>query len=380
MSSFKDRSDYFKLIASKNKLIAHNKLLSTGGNRVSFFRINNEEELSAACKNWAHFPCVVHAGHNLMFNQPGTGLPQMTVGNHLYFLAKLDSDNLPFGADQIEDAYDKALQAMMQFVSYMINDKQENGVCGEMFLFDLNRAKADMIGPYNSVLYGWYLYFADKEKVKELKYDANLWEDGESGGNGASSILDADTDGITVTIPDGWEMIQYDFTNVYWPMWVYTEYNTPNNVMIIDFGDGPKRYETEKFVRKYYTYHTNPTIKIYHNGITTLFVGNANGGTAAADNLTITGDMPNNLIRISLSDHCTTLPVLPPSCNDIAFSQTSFSLNQLNSLLDNLIANGTHNGKLSILTNPRVVADNSKLTALQNMNWNVQAWGFGITP
>jgi len=65
MSSFKDRSDYFKLIASKNKLIAHNKLLSTGGNRVSFFRINNEEELSAACKNWAHFPCVVHAGHNL---------------------------------------------------------------------------------------------------------------------------------------------------------------------------------------------------------------------------------------------------------------------------------------------------------------------------
>jgi hypothetical protein len=190
MSSFKDRSDYFKLICAKNKLIAHNAIIVGADNpRCSFFRVNDEEELNAACVNWIHFPCVVHTGHNINFKQPGTGLPRMAIGNHLVFLTKLDRDTYTYDADAIEAAYDEALTAMNQFVSYMLNDMEENESCGNMFLFDLSKAKAEQIGPINQVLYGWYLQFYDEEKAREMIYDDTKWdlEAGGDGGGGSGS-------------------------------------------------------------------------------------------------------------------------------------------------------------------------------------------------
>jgi hypothetical protein len=186
MSSFKQRSDYFKLIATKNKLIAHNAAIAgETKNRVSFHRINDEDELNAACKNWAHFPCVVHIGHDIIFTQPQTGLPRKRIGNHLYFLALKNNEAYPFDADAIEAAYDESYAAMMQFISYMINEMDEQEICGrELFLFNMNRAKANILPCINQNLCGWYLIFEDESKVIEAAYDESLWNIDNNGGGG----------------------------------------------------------------------------------------------------------------------------------------------------------------------------------------------------
>lgn len=43
------------------------------------------------------------------------------------------------------------------------------------FLFDLNRAQAEMIGPVNNNLYGWMLYFEDTKKADDMVYDSDDW-------------------------------------------------------------------------------------------------------------------------------------------------------------------------------------------------------------
>jgi len=176
MSTYKARSDYFKLISTKSKLIAHDEDIVDGGKRVSFHRINAEDELNAACKYWAHFPAVVHIGHSINYRSNGTGLPNKVISNHLYFLAQLDLVGNTFQADAIEEAYEKAEEAMDKFLAYMIEDFEENGSCGNLFMFDFNRASAEMIGPINQNLYGWYLVFQDQAKGSAFKYVENDWK------------------------------------------------------------------------------------------------------------------------------------------------------------------------------------------------------------
>lgn len=131
-SSYKVRSDYFETIANTNKLIAHARpIAGSDRTRQTFFRVNNEDEMNAACVNWIHFPCVVHTGHNIKFTQPGTGLPRRVHGNTLLFLSKaINSGNL---SDNIEDAYESSENAMTQFLAYMLNDLETNGACGSLF-------------------------------------------------------------------------------------------------------------------------------------------------------------------------------------------------------------------------------------------------------
>lgn len=178
MSTFKQRSDFFKLIASKNKLIAHNTIISGNLKRASFHRLNDEEELTAACESWAHFPCVVHIGHNLRFKQPQTGLPRKAIGNHLNFLTPLDYQGGSISkADAIENAFDITYTAMAQFISYLREEHEKNKNCGSnLFLFDLTKCKADQIGPIGKgSLYGWFLFFEDEMKCPEFIYDPTKW-------------------------------------------------------------------------------------------------------------------------------------------------------------------------------------------------------------
>src|SRR4051795_92672 len=90
MSQFKQRSEYFKMIANKNKMIAHERPIEEGSNKLrkSFHRINDEDELNAACSQWAHFPCVVHIGNDINYKQIGTRVTMKVTDNHLYFLSK----------------------------------------------------------------------------------------------------------------------------------------------------------------------------------------------------------------------------------------------------------------------------------------------------
>lgn len=174
MSNYKERSDYFKLIANKNRLIADGRpvIAGSGNLRKSFFRVNDIDELNAACVNWAHFPCVVHVGHDIRYKQPGTGLPRKNIGNHLLFLSKASTQNL---ADSMEAAYQESEEAMSEFLSFM-NEEMENSCrCGNLFLFDLTGAHAEQDGPYNSVLYGWHLSFYDESVASDLVYDETKW-------------------------------------------------------------------------------------------------------------------------------------------------------------------------------------------------------------
>jgi len=171
--TFKERSDYFKMICSKVKIIAHNVNVE-GTVRNSYFRFNNEEELNVACKEFAHFPCVVHIGHNISFTHNGDALPKKKIANHLYFLAQTNKSLYPFENDAIEAAYEEAYRAMSHFISFMIDEAEDTGAnCDGLFLFDMNTARAEQIGPYNESLYGWYITFYDVDKAKEFIYNSN---------------------------------------------------------------------------------------------------------------------------------------------------------------------------------------------------------------
>lgn len=173
--TYKERSDYFKMIAIKNKRTAHEQPVSEGSDKLrkSYHRINDLDELNAACVNWAHFPCIVHVGEERMYRQSGTGLPAKINGSHLYFLDKLPVLNGI--ANAMELAYDAAEKVMSEFISYLQEDKEVNGVCGNMGMFDVNRASAEQIGPFNDVLFGWHLTFYLEEKDRALIYNSNDW-------------------------------------------------------------------------------------------------------------------------------------------------------------------------------------------------------------
>lgn len=193
--TYKSRSDYFKFIAGNNKLIAHNQPVAAGSDKLrkSFHRINDEAELDAACRDWAHFPCMVHIGHDIRGRENGTGRPRKLIGNHLYFLSKLDSKKSPYRSDQIEAAYDQAEKVMDQFLGYLKADQEANDSCGNIFLFDLNRVRAEMIGPINESLFGWYLIFEDENKSYSISYKSNEWYQGIPSGVDDHCNCDDDT-------------------------------------------------------------------------------------------------------------------------------------------------------------------------------------------
>lgn len=173
MNSYKARSDYFKVIAAKNKLIGHEASVLTdeGGLRNSFFKINSEEELMTACQSWIHFPCVAHMGYNLKYKKLGTGTLYKNTDTTLYFLAKKDTDIYPNEMEAIEFAYDLAERAMEEFMSYIIEDFEVHGSCGNFLKIDFDGAVANQLDPINGVLYGWELVFRDENIATRTRYD-----------------------------------------------------------------------------------------------------------------------------------------------------------------------------------------------------------------
>ncbi|NNV57364.1 hypothetical protein [Limnovirga soli] len=176
--AYKKRSDYFKNIANSSRVVAHNRPVSVGSTdlRKSFHRINDEDELNAACANWAHFPCVVHLDYSMRFKETGSFPGNRLVNDSLMFLAKIDMDayanNL---ADGIEAAYNEAERAMNLYISFMENDYETNGSCGGLFYFDEGKITVSKIGPVNDNLFGWVLQMQDEAPAKELLYNDEDW-------------------------------------------------------------------------------------------------------------------------------------------------------------------------------------------------------------
>ena len=177
MSSFLDRSNYLKKIANYSKAIANGRNVDDKGVRNSFHRLNDEEELLSACANWGHFPCVVHIGHDGRFSDNEGETPKNIISTHLYFLDILDLDSYLNRADAIEHAYDNAFSAMMQYLSFMKEDREEHGVTGALYNFSLSGAKYDMLSGINLKLYGWYLILSDGKPEAALKFNsANFYQ------------------------------------------------------------------------------------------------------------------------------------------------------------------------------------------------------------
>src|SRR4051812_39847439 len=108
MSLFKTRSEYFKQLAINNKQVAHTKEVD-GEVRKSFFRMNDQEELAAACANWAHFPCIVHLGFFGNYTANPKEVNKRVISNSIMVLAKAISTT---DLNSIEDAKDIAFSVV----------------------------------------------------------------------------------------------------------------------------------------------------------------------------------------------------------------------------------------------------------------------------
>jgi hypothetical protein len=174
MSSFKDRSDLFKLIAKRNLQLRHT-VVEDDTARKSFFRINDEEELDSSLVDKVHFPLLVHVGHNVRFRRPQTGLIKRLTTNSLLILDKV-SNNLDVNdADAIEAAYDKTMGIAEEIISYIKKLYADNSVCNPFGLFDISKYTITQVGAIAGNLYGYQLLFEDDAKTTALEWNANKW-------------------------------------------------------------------------------------------------------------------------------------------------------------------------------------------------------------
>jgi hypothetical protein len=159
MGAFKNRSDYFKSFAEQHLQIAHNVEL-----RNSFFRLNDEVEFDAAAANFSNFPCMVHWDSAVRYRRDKPSLPRRITSNTVTFLSRLDEATYPAKSDAIEIALDQAFTIMEDFIAWLVYDIDNNvGECGELFLLDLGRTAAHIVGPFNGNLIGWEFSFTDEK-------------------------------------------------------------------------------------------------------------------------------------------------------------------------------------------------------------------------
>lgn len=166
MGFYQQRELYVEGISGVHPWVLHNQPVVDGSNdlRRSFFRINDEEELLAACVNWIHFPCVVMISlSGGLINKSGS-IRQNNV-NEWWFLEKmtLDPEN-PVSAPAITIAYDRAFKVMQDYIKQVFDDYEENPGCGYFFEVDLERFKWQQVGPVGDQLYGWILTFSDETR------------------------------------------------------------------------------------------------------------------------------------------------------------------------------------------------------------------------
>ncbi|OLY92289.1 hypothetical protein SAMN05444008_11555 [Cnuella takakiae] len=172
MGFFKDRSDYFKSLANKHKLVAH-KRIEGKHEKNSFHRMNDEEELLAACVNWAHFPCVVHAGMSGRYTEGKQSLVKRKTTNQLMFLSKVDH---PTNMDSREACYDLTMEIMEDFIAFMLGEFHEKGFCSNFSNIDLNRFSFSTVS-FNGNLFGWQLTIEDDAFPDITNSDTSKWFD-----------------------------------------------------------------------------------------------------------------------------------------------------------------------------------------------------------
>jgi len=173
MGFFNDRTNYFKSIAHLNKLIAHNQEVE-GVTRASFFGMNDEDEVLAACVNWGHFPCMVQFDFSGRYTSNITGEPKRKISNAIWILDKATVTNMA----SIQAAKDRSFEVIEQVISAMWDDFKEQGFCGNLQYVDLAQFNFLPIGIVGSSLYGWQLNFGDDTQATAVTTkDPEQWYD-----------------------------------------------------------------------------------------------------------------------------------------------------------------------------------------------------------
>ena len=146
---------------------------ASGPKRKSFFRLNDEEELNAACVNWAHFPCMVHFGFSGKYSENENEVKKRLLLNDILILDKVIS---PAGMDSIQAKKDSTFALMEDIIAYMLDEYETDKYCSPFSNLDLSLFSFSEYGPVNSTLYGWRLSFNDEQFPTNLdSVDAAKW-------------------------------------------------------------------------------------------------------------------------------------------------------------------------------------------------------------
>lgn len=176
MSNYQDKLDFAKMLANMNNTIAHGRPVyeDSAEERVSFFTVDDEENLSAATSTGIHFPCMAMkelSGKLLDLD----GSIRRNWFNEWYFLAKKDSSKNEQAAKN--ECYNTCWAVMNEVISWMYNEYEEKGSCGPFASINLNEFSYNMIGEVGDGLYGWKLMYNDRTKATEItNFDVSKWE------------------------------------------------------------------------------------------------------------------------------------------------------------------------------------------------------------
>jgi hypothetical protein len=266
---------------------------------------------------------------------------------------------------------------MNQFISKLWNIMEEEGTCGPFREIDLANFFFTPTGRVKDNFYGWRLSFATEANAPDItSYDDSIWDTLNTDTNGGSSVpgtlpggrFDANY-GTIITVPNGYVSYVATFSG--------SLHNTPiglyiDKEMIIDWGDGSgiKSYPIDVLCLKTYSTDATATITVYHkNTAQVVFLIDDNSNVNNITLESITGTLPAPAWNICFGDHLPVLPTLPATARQIQLSATNISQEQVDALLDQLIANGVENG---ILQCPNTITLNGdKVNILRARNWSV---------
>ena len=171
MGTFADRENYLEQLCIDHPDVAHQGPREGGGQRNSFFRINDEEELIAATINNIDHPCVCNLSIQPKLTDKDNALSDMRwVWNNAWaFLDHVENpsteDTMP---DAVQAAYDSTFTIMEDFIRSMKEDWEENDRCGAFEQINFNTFNAVQIGPTVQNEYGWILYFDNEQKATRI--------------------------------------------------------------------------------------------------------------------------------------------------------------------------------------------------------------------
>lgn len=177
MSLYTDRKNFFKQLSANHYLVRYGQM-DDGIVRKSFINIDNEEELAAAVINQAHFPMVVHVDFQ---GRPvdKSGSVRVQIINELMFLDKPIQDaDMPTVDLANNAARNRSFDVMIDFISWMNEEYEENGSCGPFKDINLNTFKWRMQDYISDGLLGWVLEFTDEVSAAQLlAFDENKWDE-----------------------------------------------------------------------------------------------------------------------------------------------------------------------------------------------------------